>query len=204
MDKDVEGMKKHLEQLAKKAEKLDAEGTEIQNKCWKVRTQMHELEKQIREATRNTIEYHKGDMLLKYKNNFDYHDDICTVYELLGEVKPSNTSTTVRALHIALHSYDSEICTNIDYSRCDVSSYEDDDDVYYIKSSALQDLLMLFHDLSIEGVPDGNGEEIDNYLFGKIKTVIDAYGGKKLVDVIRDTEKYRKVDTDGKETEGTI
>lgn len=204
MDKNVEGMKKHLEQLNKKAEKLSEEGTEIQNKFWKVRNEISELEQKIREATRNTIEYHKGDMLLKYKSNFDYHDDICTVYELLEEIKPSNASTTVRALHIALHSYDSEICTNIDYSRCDVSSYEDDDDVYYIKSSALQDLLMLFHDLSIEGIPDGDGEKIDNYLFGKIKAVIDTYGSKKLVDVIRDTEKYRKADTDGKETEGTI
>ena len=65
--------------------------------------------------------------------------------------------------------------------------------VYYLKSSALSDLLMTFHDLSVTGIPSGTNEYIDKYIFGKIiKEVIDKHDGRKLVDVIESVKKYKE------------
>ena len=96
-------------------------------------------------------------------------------------------------MKICLHEYDDEILTQIaDDGYLDIVDFEQDKNVYYLKSSTLSDLLMTFHDLSITGRPSGTNEYIYNYIFGKIKEVIDRYDGRKLVDVIESAKKFRE------------
>ena len=184
MNKEViSGIEKHIEQLKKKNISLIEKISNLQDEQDKVEDEIDKLTKQLKEAERSTIEYHVGDLLLKYKPNFGYHDDICCIYELLEEIKPSDTNAMCRAMVITLYAYDDDIITRTETCGCiDVVKYEDDKDIYYLKSSAIPDILKLFHDLSIEGVPDV--KHVDDYLFGKIKEVIDRHNGKKLVDVI--------------------
>ena len=190
---DIKGIEKHIEQLSNKAETLSLKIADLDAERTDIISKIKELNKQIAESRRSTIEYHKGDLLLTYNNDFYYHQDICTVYELLKEIKAENTSTKVKVMKICLHEYDDEIITKIAAdSYLDVVDFEQDKEVYYLKSSALPDLLMAFHDLSVIGVPDGTNEYIDKYIFGKIKEVIDKHEGKKLVDVIESTKKFKE------------
>ena len=190
---DIKGIEKHIEQLSGKADVLSLKIGDLQLKRDEINSKIKELNKQLLEARRSTIEYHKGDLLLTYKNNFCYHDDICVVYELLGDLKAENTKTRVRVMKICLHEYDYEIITKIaDDGYQDIVDFEQNENVYYLKSSALSDLLMAFHDLSVIGVPDGTNEYIDKYIFGKIKEVIDKHESKKLVDVIEATKKFKE------------
>jgi len=178
----ISKIEKRIDQLIDKNISLAEKISNLQDEQNKVEDEIKKLTKQLKEAERSTIEYHVGDLLLKYKSNFGYHDDICCIYELLKEVKPSDTNTRCSTMKYALHAYDDEIITCMCCGYVDIVNYEDDEDIYYLKSSALLDILKLFHDLSIEGVPDV--KDVDNYLFGKIKEVIDKHNGKKLVDVI--------------------
>ena len=189
---DTKGLEKHIEQLEKRIDSLDTKIEGLEDEKYSLQDELRELNKQLLDAQRNTIEYHKGDLLLTYKKNFYYHDTICQVYEILEEVKPFGVDTSVEALDISLDSCDNDICTRIQFTkRIDLVDYEQREDVYYLKSSALPDLLMVFHELAIERVPDGSSEKIDAHIFGKIKEVIDRYNGKKLVDVIAETNNYR-------------
>ena len=168
-------------------EVLHTQIDELDDKKWKLLDEIRELNLKIKEAQRNTIEYHKGDLLIRFNRGFSFHDTICRVYEILKEVPAKNTRTTVQALEITLYSYDSEIYMKTEFIRdLHLVDFEEDKDIYYVKSSALKDLLLVFHELSITGVPDKTEE-----IFNRLEEVIDLYGGKKLVDVIAETNNYR-------------
>ena len=81
---DTRGIEKHIEQLSNKAEKLNLKIGDLELEQDEVVSEIKKLNKQLLEARRSTIEYHKGDLLLTYNNNFYYHSDICVAYELLG------------------------------------------------------------------------------------------------------------------------
>ena len=184
---DTKGLEKHIEQLEKRIDSLDTKIESLEDEKYSLQDELRELNKQLLDAQRNTIEYHKGDLLLTYKKNFYYHDTICQVYEILEEVKPFGVDTSVEALDISLDSCDNDICTRIQFTRrIDLVDFEQDKDVYYLKSSALKDLLLTFHELSIAGVPD----KIED-IFNRLEEVINLYDGKKLVDVIAETNNYR-------------
>lgn len=188
MQTDIKGMEKHIEQLQKQVEALDGQMEVLNDKKWNLVDEIKELNLKIREAQRNTIEYHKGDLLIRFNYGFYYHDTICRVYEILKEVPAKNTRTTVQALEITLDSYDSEIYMKTNFTRdLELVNLEEDEDIYYVKSSALKDLLLVFHELSITGVPDKTEE-----IFNRLEELIDLYGGKKLVEVIAETKKYRE------------
>ena len=190
---DVKGIEKHIEQLSGKSDILSLKIDKLEEERDEIESKIKELNKQLLEARRSTIEYHKGDLLLTYNDNFYWHDDICTVYELLEEVKAESADTRVKVMKIYLHDCDGDILTRITRdSYQDIVDFEQNKDVYYLKSSALSDLLMTFHDLSVTGEPDGSNEYVNKYIFGKIKEVIDKYDGKKLVDVIEATKKFKE------------
>ena len=188
MQTDIKGMEKHIEELQKQVDALDQQIDELDDKKWTLVDKIKELNLKIREAQRNTIEYHKGDLLIRFNRGFMYHDTICHVYEILKEVPAKNTCTTVQALEITLDSYDSEIYLKTNFTRSlQLLNFEEDKDIYYVKSSALKDLLLVFHELSITGVPD-KCEEI----FNRLEEIINLYDGKKLVDVIESTKKFKE------------
>lgn len=190
---DIKGIEKHIEQLSGKSDVLSLKIGKLEEERDEIESKIKELNKQLLEARRNTIEYHEGDLLLKYNDNFYWHDDICAVYELLDEVKAENTDTRVKVMKIYLHDSDRDILTRITRdSYQDIVDLEQDEDIYYLKSSALSDLLMTFHDLSVTGEPDGSNEYVNKYIFGKIKEVIDKHEGKKLVDVIESAKKFKE------------
>lgn len=185
---DTKGMEKHIEQLQKQVDALDTQINELDDKKYFLIDEIKELNLKIKEAQRNTIEYHKGDLLIRFKRGFSYHDTICRVYEILKEVPAKNVCTTVKALEITLDSYDSEIYMKTNFTRnLQLLNFEEDEDIYYVKSSALKDLLLTFHELSITGVPD----RIED-IFNRLEDLIDLYDGKKLVDVIAETKKHRE------------
>lgn len=135
----------------------------------------------------NTIEYHKGDLLIRFNREFSSQDTICRVYEILKEVPAKNICTTVQSLEITLYSYDNEIYMKTNFIRdLHLVNFEEDKDIYYVNSSALKDLLLTFHELSITGVPDKVQD-----IFNRLEGLIDLYNGKKLVDVIAETNNYR-------------
>ena len=190
---DIKGIEKHIEQLSGKSDILSLKIGKLEEERDEIDSQIRELNKQLLEARRSTIEYHKGDLLLIYNKNFSYHDDVWTIYELLGEIKAENTKTRVRTMKICLHEYDSELLTQITNYGCqDIVDFEADKDVYYLKSSALPELLMAFHDLSVTGIPNTTNYYVDQCLFGKIKEIIDKYDGKKLADVIEAAKKFKE------------
>ncbi len=185
---DIKGMEKHIEQLQKQADALDEQIEVLDNKKWKLVDEIRELNLKIKEAQRNTIEYHKGDLLIRFNRGFSFHDTICRVYEVLKEIPAKNTRTSVQALEITLDSYDSEIYMKTNFTRdLHLVDFEEDEDIYYVKSSALKDLLLTFHELSITGVPD----KIED-IFNRLDEVINLYDGKKLVDVIEATKKFKE------------
>lgn len=185
---DIKGMEKHIEQLQKQVDALDTQINELDDKKYLLIDEIKELNLKIKEAQRNTIEYHKGDLLIRFNRGFYYHDTICRVYEILKEVPAKNVRTTVQALEITLDSYDSEIYMKTNFTRgLQLIDLEEDEDIYYVKSSALKDLLLVFHELSITGVPNKTEE-----IFNRLEEVIDLYGGKKLVDVIEATKKFKE------------
>jgi len=188
MQTDIKGMEKHIEELQKQVDALDKQIDELDDKKWGLVDKIKELNLKIREAQRNTIEYHKGDLLIRINRGFSYHDTICRAYEVLKEVPAKNTCTTVQALEITLDSYDSEVYLKTNFTRdLRLVDFENDEDIYYVKSSALKALLLLFHNLSITGVPDHPQD-----LITKLEDFISLFDGKKLVDVIAETQKYRE------------
>ena len=184
---DTKEMEKHIEELQKQIEILDKQMEVLDDKKWNLVNEIRELNLKIKETQRNAIEYHKGDLLVRFNRGFAFHDTICHVYEILKEIPAKNTRTTVQALEITLNSYDSEIYMKTNFTRdLQLVNLEEDEDIYYVKSSALKDLLLVFHELSITGVPDKTEE-----MFNRLEEVIGLYDGKKLIDVIAETNKYR-------------
>lgn len=183
-----EGIQKHLDQLNKERNNLNSRIGDLRLEESSISARIEELERKLKQLTRNTIEYHEGDLLIRFNRNFSYHDTICGVYQLLDEVKPFDDNTSVHCLELELHSYDWDIWAKAETSwHLDILDFEEDENVYYVKSHAFPDLTLLFCELSKERIP----REVEK-LFDRIKEVIDKHEGKRLVDVIAETKKYRE------------
>lgn len=183
-----EEIQKHLDQLNNERKNLNYRIGDLQLEESSISNRIEELKRKLKQLTRNTIEYHEGDLLIRFNRNFSYHDTICGAYQLLNEIKPSEDDTSMHCLELELRSYDWDIWTKAETSwHLDLLDFEEDENVYYVKSHAFPDLTLLFCELSKEKVPD----KVEK-LFERIQEVIDKHEGKRLVNVIAETKKYRE------------